>query len=254
MRIHSSPAPVAIFALGLCSLFVPAAAAQNAPLHVIVSNGAKTVVEELEPQCERAIGHPLAIQYGTTASLKQKIEGGEAFDVAVLTSEAIGDLVKAGKAAGAVQIARCGIGVGVRAGTPKPDLGTPEAVKRMLHDARSIAYAGDGASRGYIDQMIEHLGLTALLKPKTILTQGSVAAGEKVASGEATLVMTLVSEVLPMKGVTLAGPLPAELQNYVNFSVAAGVNAKNPESKKLISFLTGPAAAPVYKAKGMEPR
>jgi molybdate transport system substrate-binding protein len=249
MRIRSA----AFFALSLYLPFSPAIPAQNPPLHLIVSNGVKTVIEELQPQCERTMGRPLAIEYGTTSGLKQKIEGGESFDLAILTSDAIDALVKSGKARGPVPIARCGIGVGVRSGASKPNLATPDAVKRMLLDAKSVAYAGNGASRVYIDQMIDHMGIAGQVKPKTILTEGSVAAGEKVAAGQAGLLMTLVSEILPMKGVTLAGPLPPELQNYVNFSVAAGSQAPSTASQKLIRFLSSSMAAATYKAKGLEP-
>jgi len=255
MRFHFRLARTAIVPLGL-ALLASYAAAQTTPVHVIVSNGMREVVLELKPQCERAIGHPLELEFGTTTGLKQKIDGGEPFDVAILTSEAVEDLVKSGKAAGSpARLARSGIGVGVHAGAPKPDIGTPDALKHTLLNAKFIAYAGDGASRVFIDRMIEKMGIAAEMKPKTMLTQGSVAAGEKVASSDGGLVLTLVSEILPMHGVTLAGAFPAELQNYVSFSAAAGAHAKNPESgNKLIAFLTGPGAAPVYKAKGMEPR
>jgi molybdate transport system substrate-binding protein len=241
--------------LALLCLPPLAAAAQPAPVRVLVSNGMKAVFEDLQSQSERAIGHPLVVEYNSTAALKQKIDAGTNFDAAILTSEAIDKLVKEAKAAPgtSADFARCGIGVAVRAGSAKPDIRTPAALKQTLREAASITYAGDGASRTYIDKMLEHLGVAEATKPKTTLTQGSGPAMERVAAGQATIVMTLMSELLPVHGIDIVGPLPAELQSYVRFGAAAGAKASQPEgARALIAFLGSPAAASVYKAKGME--
>lgn len=221
----------------------------------MASNGMKAVVEELQPKCERAIGHPLSIEYGSTAGLKQKIDAGAAFDAVILTSEVIGDLVKEGKAtAGSrADFARCGVGVAVRTGSAKPDISTPAALKRTLHEATSITYAGDGASRGYIDKMLERLGLAEETKAKIVLTKGSGPAMESVAAGKVAVVMTLMSELMPVHGIDIVGPFPAELQNYVSFGAAVGVKATEPDAARaLIAFLKSSEAAPAYKSKGME--
>lgn len=243
-------------ALGLIVLFSHAAAAQNGPVRLIVSNGMRTAVEELRPQCERAVGRPLEIQFGTTVPLMEKIAAGGTFDAVVLTAEAIGDLVREKKAVGPpAPLARCGVGVGTRAGAAKPDIHTPEALKRALLDAKSVAYAKDGASRGFIDGAFEKMGIAGAMKNRILLTQGSVAAGESVAAGQGGLVLTLVSEILPMKGIELVGPLPPQLQNYVNFAGAAGAHTAAPDAAAaVIRFFQSPAAAAVYKAKGLEPR
>jgi molybdate transport system substrate-binding protein len=236
-------------------LLAQAAAAQSGVLRVLASNGMKAVIEELQPRCERSIGHPLAIQYGSTVGLREKIDAGEAFDVAILTSEAIGELVKESKARAGTQadFARCGVGVAVRAGSPRPDISTPAALKRTLQAAKSITYARDGASRGYIDKMLERLGLAEETKSKIVLTQGSGPAMASVASGQVALVMTLMSELLPVHGIDVVGPFPAELQNYVSFGAAASPKTSQIEgAKALIAFLKGSEAAPVYKNKGME--
>jgi molybdate transport system substrate-binding protein len=238
------------------TLFVSIAGAQTAPIRVLASNGVKAVVEELQPQSEKAIGHPLSIQYNSTASLQQKIEAGEPFDVAVLTSEAIAGLVKTGKVAKgtSTELARCGVGVGVRAGAEKPDIHSSEALKRTLLEAKSVAYAEDGASKSYIDKMLERLGIASELKAKALLTKGSGPALASVAAGKTSIVMTLISEILPVPGVQLVGPFPAELQNYVSFAAGAGGGASNSEAaKSLIAFFAGQKAAPVYKARGLEP-
>jgi molybdate transport system substrate-binding protein len=239
---------------GLICFLAQSAAAQG-PVRVLVSNGMKAVVEELQPRCERAIGHALSLEYGSTAGLKQKIDAGAPFDAVILTSEAIGELVKEGKviAATRADFARCGVGVAVRAGSAKPDISTPAALKRTLREAASITYAGDGASRAYIDKMLEELGLAEEAKPKIVLTQGSGPAMASVAAGQAALVMTLMSELLPVHGIDVVGPFPAELQNFISFGAAASVKASEPKgAEALIAFLLSAESAIVYKTKGME--
>jgi molybdate transport system substrate-binding protein len=244
----------AAIAAGLAVLSLPAA--QNAPVRVLASNGVKAVIEELQPQCERAIGRPLAIQFGSTTDLIKKINAGEAFDLTMLTSEAVDQLIKAGKLAPkATPLARCGVGVGIHSGAPKPDISTPEAMKRTLLKAKSVTYAEDGASRPFVEKMEERLGITSEVNAKTMLTHGSGAATANVANAKADLVLTLASEILPVHGIELVGPLPESLQGYVNFAAGIDPHSKNGEAaQSIIQFLTGPSAAPVYKAKGMEAR
>jgi molybdate transport system substrate-binding protein len=231
--------------------------AQTTPVRMLVSNGVKAALDDLKPQCERAIGRPLAIQFGSTTGLKQKIDGGEAFDVTLLTTEAIDSLIKEGKleAGTRVDLARCGVGLAVRSGAPKPDIRTPEALKRSLLKAKSIAYAGDGASRPFIEKMFQSLGIAADVKSAIVLTKGSGPAMESVAQGKADVVLTLMSELLPVHGIDVVGPFPPEVQNYVNFSGAVAHKAQNADAAKaVLRFLAGPGAAPTYKHKGMEPR
>ena len=259
MRKQSIRALLAAVSAGLClCLAAPAPTGQGAPIRVFVSNGVKTVIDELRPQWEKAAGHPVSFEFGTTASLKQRLEAGEAFDVAVLTSEAIADLVKNGKAAGAsrVELARCGIGMGMRAGAAKPNIRTADALKQTLQKAQSVSYASEGASRAYLDKMFEQFGIADVMKVKTVLTPSSVKSNELVRDGKAEYILTLVSEILPAApGVELVGPLPKEVQNYVSF--AAGVSAKTSNAEAgnaMIQFLKSSTAASVFKAKGLEVR
>ena len=240
---------------GLLTLCQPRARAQGSPVRVLSSNGFKAVIDALGPQCERAIGHQLAVPFGTSASLRQKVDAGDAFDVAVVTAEAMDDLVKAGKVRASTRAAlgRSGIGVGIRAGAKKPDIKTPEALRTTLLAARSITYAGDGASRPHIEKMVSVLGIADVMTKKTLLEQGSVRAAAKVAGGDAELLITLVSEILPAPGVELVGPLPAAFQHYVSFAAATGAKATNPDAgKALIACLSGPSVAATLKAKGMD--
>ena len=253
MDLRSLVALLAAAAIGI-ALLRPVAA-QPKPLRVFASNGVKAVVEELQPKCEQAIGHPLAIEFNSAAALKQRIDGGEAFDVALLTNEVIDALSKEGKIVAGTQtdLARAGIGVGIRAGASKPDVSTADALKRTLLSAKTVTYAKEGASRRLLEKMYDRLGIANEMKSKVIFQTVSGRAQAAVAEGQAEMVLTLIPEILPVPGVQLAGPLPKDLQGYIHFQAAISASSNNAEADKaLIRFLTGPVATPVYKAKGME--
>ena len=239
----------------LLAVLIGAAAshAQGHAVRVLISNGFRAVFDELVPACERSIGHSVTAQSGTSTSLIEKVNAGEPFDVAIMTTEAMESLAKAGKVATRTPLGRSGIGIGSRAGARKPDIGNAETLKKTFLAAKSITYAGDGASRPHIDRMMVTLGIADVMTKKTLLEQGSVRAAAKVASGDAELLITLVSEILPAPGVELVGPLPMQFQNYVSFAGAAGVKSDNAAAgKSLISCLSGPNVAATLKAKGME--
>jgi molybdate transport system substrate-binding protein len=256
MLIRSTAAAIAATTLGCIFLSAPEVAAQSGAVRVLVSNGMKAAMEELQPQCERAIGRPLAMQFNSTASVKKMIEAGEGFDVTIITTEAIADLIKQGKLASGsrADLCRSELGIGVRAGAAKPDIHTADAFKRTLREAKSITYPQDGASRGYIEKMFERLGIAADVQPRIILAPGSGPATESVAAGKAAMVITLFSEIVPIHGVEILGPLPGEFQSDIRFSAATSATSKNAESgKALIAYLAGPKVASTLKAKGLEP-
>jgi molybdate transport system substrate-binding protein len=229
--------------------------AQIVTVRVLVSNGLKAAMEQLQPRCERAIGHPLVLQFNSTAALKKKIAAGEEFDVAMITVEAIDDLAKQAKVVGGTRasLGRSRLGIGIRAGAAKPDIHTPEALKRALLAARSITFPEDGASRPNIEQMFARLGIAAALQSRIMLVQGSGPATQSVADGRAEMVITLFSEIVPVHGVEILGALPGEFQYDVRFEGAVSATAKNPEAAKaLIAFLTGPEAGAVFKASGLD--
>lgn len=228
---------------------------QTPEIRVLASNGVKAVMEALLPQCERAVGRPVAIRFNSSTALKQSIDAGEAFDVAIVTTDMMDVLIKEGiiRAGTSAGVARSGIGVGIRAGAQNPDIRTPEAIKQTLLKARAITYAEDGASRTHILRMLDRLGIAEEVKSRTILEQGSIRSASRVAQGDADLVITLISEILPIAGVELLGPLPAEFQNYVSLAAGVGAKSKNAEAaRSLITFLSGPATASTLEAKGME--
>jgi molybdate transport system substrate-binding protein len=252
---RSLAATVIAMLLALSGLSVPRAEAQGNALHLLVSNGMKGSMEALQRQCEKEIGRPLAIQFGSTASLKQRIEAGEAFDVTIITFEAIDDLIKKSlvTSPSRTAIGRSELGIGIRAGSARPDIRTPAALTQALRSAPSITYPQDGASRGFIEQMFDKLGIAAAVKPKIILANGSTAATESVAAGKATMVLTLFSEIVPTQGVEILGPFPGEYAYDIRFAAAASAKSRQGDgAKALIAYLAGPNVTPILKAKGID--
>ena len=247
------PRSTTLAMLGTVTLF-GLASADAAEVRVLASNGVKAAVEELKPQLEKASGSTLSIDFSTAAALRERIEKGETFDVAVLTDDAMDALMKAGKLSPMLhsELAKVGVGVGYRKGARKPDVRTAASIKQALLNARSIAYTGNGASRPGIDRMFEQLGIAGQLHTKSHLTPAG-AAPASVGKGESDLVLTLISEILPEPGVELAGPIPSEFQTYIGFSAAPSPKAAaSRAAAAVIKFLDSPAAAAIYNAKGME--
>lgn len=255
MSVRGFATAIIATAAGLLLLITQPAAQQPSEVRVLASNGVKAVIEEVVPRAERAIGHSLAVTFNSSVALKERIDKGEAFDVAIMTTEMIDTLIKEGKVTAGTQanVARSGIGVGIRSGAARPGIKTAAAIKRTLLDAKAITYAQDGASRVHIVEMLDRLGIADQVGRKTILEQGSVRSAGRVAAGDADLIMTLISEILPIPGVELVGPLPPEFQSYVTLAAGVGAKARSPEAARgLVKFLTGPDIVATLKAKGME--
>src|SRR5215467_6772322 len=207
-------------------LFTQTSFASAGEVKILTAGAFKQVVLALVPDFEKATGNKVVVDNDTAGGLKKRIEGGEPFDVAVITPAVIDQLASAGKiAAGSrVNLASVGIGVVVKEGAPKPDVSTVDAFKRALLAAKSVAYidpASGGSSGIYVAGLIDKLGIADAIKPKTKLKQGGYVA-DLIASGEAELGLHQISEILPAKGVTLVGPLPAEIQNYTTYAAAVG--------------------------------
>jgi molybdate transport system substrate-binding protein len=229
--------------------------AQTKDIRVLASNGMRAVIEELRPRLQREAGRPLTIEFNTSAATRQRIESGEAFDIAILTAEVVNELMKSGKIASGsvVDLGRSGIGFGIRAGAPRPDILTTDAVRRALLNAKSLTWVTVGASRVHIDRMLDSLGIAAQVKPKTLLTQSVDESVASVAAGKTEMIVTLISEILPAKGLQYVGPLPTKFQNYVAFAAGVSPASSAPApSVALIRLLAEPAVARVYESKGME--
>ncbi|MBI4885796.1 MAG: substrate-binding domain-containing protein [Acidobacteria bacterium] len=247
--------PVAVLlaaAFGCTS--APAEPPAPTEVRVLSSNGVKSVIDDLRPEIERAVGHALSIEFSTAASLKTKIEGGEAFDVAILTPALIDNLIAQGKVAAdsRTDVARAGVGVGTRQGAPAVDISTPEALKSTLLKARSVTFTAEGQSRTTIDRAFDTLGIADAMRPKIIL-KGPGESPEAVASGDAEMVITLMSEILPVPGIQLVGPLPAALQGYVSFTAGRSSTARDAgAANALLRYLSDPAVAAAMKAHGLD--
>ena len=247
-RLFAATAAIAF----ACALTVVRAADD---LTVLSSNGYQAVLEDLAPRFERATKRKLAVTYDLAATLRQQIEGGRSFDLAILTPAAIDELIKAGRvtAASRTPLARVGLGFAIRAGARKPDVTTADAFKRTLTDAQSITYVKEGASGVAFAALLQRIGMADALKPKTKLASTRDEVGEVIVRGDAQLGVLPVSEILPMKGIQLGGAFPADVQTYI--VMVAGASAKSADSKgvhELIRFLTAADATPVLTAKGME--
>lgn len=242
--------------LGLSSGSIPVAAAE---IKVLCTHAFKEAVIEASAQFEKQTGNKLSVVYSTTGDIVKRINNGETPDVVFASAAAVQNLAKAGKivAGSDVPVARTGVGIAVRAGAPKPDISSVEALKRSLLAAKSIAYSDpkDGGASGiHFAQVVQRLGLTEELKPKTILIGGGGNVGEAVAKGEAEMGVQMTTELLPVPGTQYVGPLPGELQDMMVF--AAGVGASGQQrgaGSAFIKFLLSPQGTHILEATGLEP-
>jgi molybdate transport system substrate-binding protein len=228
------------------------AVVEAAEIKVLSSVGMQPATPEIIAQFEGATGHRIAVTYGLAAVLKTKFLEGEPADVLILTSPIVDDLVQQGKVVpgSKVDVARSGVGIGVKAGAPKPDIGTPEALKTAVLAARSIGYSRAGASGVAFARVLERLGIAEQVAAKYKDT--GTRAGEMLAAGEIELGAAQIPELMAVPGVEVVGPLPADLQTITIFSVGLATGAREADAAKaFIQFLAGPRAAPVYKAKGL---
>ncbi|HYF56018.1 MAG TPA: substrate-binding domain-containing protein [Salinarimonas sp.] len=235
-----------------------AAEAGAAEIKVLTTGAYKPVIEELVPAFERETGHKVVVQNDTAGAVVRRINGGEAFDVLVLTPAGFADLAKRGRvfAESPRELARVGIGVAVRAGAPKPDISTAEAFKTALLSARSVAMidpAAGGSSGLYLAQLFARWGIADQIKAKAVLVPGGLVAS-RVVSGEADVAIHQISEILAVKEAVLVGPLPEEVQNYTTYSgTISAAPSDLTAAQAFLGALTGPGAGRVLAAKGMMP-
>jgi molybdate transport system substrate-binding protein len=226
-------------------------AANADELKVFTSRAVATVLDKIGPEFERATGHKLHVISGFSPTFVKQINAGEAFDVVVSPPPTIDGLIKDGKVKpdSRTNLVRSGVGVAVRAGTPKPDISSVDSFKRALLNAKSIGYLPTAG----VPQLLERLGIADAVKPKATIPTTDIVS-ELVAKGELELGVVVTTQILTTPGVELAGPLPPEIQFYTVFTAAVSANSKSPDAARdLIKFLTGPTAIPVIKSQGMEP-
>jgi len=232
-------------------------AAGAAELKVLTAGAFKPVVAALAPVFEGQTGHTVRIENDTAGALARRIGNGEAFDVVVLTPAAMEPLEQAGRVArgSSVRLARVAIGVAVKQGAPLPAIGSESALRQALLAARAVAYidpAAGGSSGIYLAQLFQRMGIVAQIAPKAVLVPGGLVA-QRLVSGEADLALHQISEILAVPGVTLVGPIPAEVQNYTVYAGGlAATSADLPAARAFLELLAGERAKTVLKDKGME--
>jgi molybdate transport system substrate-binding protein len=224
-------------------------------MKVLCTNGLKTVMLDLAPAFERTSGTKLAITWGSAAGLVKELEAGAAADLVILTAEAIDDLIKRGKvvAGSRVDLARSGIGIAVRKGASKPDIGSPDALKQTLLAAKSVAHSKTGMSGIYFPTVLARLGITDAMKSKIVMPEPGTPVGDVVAKGGAEIGVQQISELLPVAGVEVVGPLPATLQKITTFSAGIPSAAKEPDAAKALVTFVAKEARPLLGPKGLEP-
>jgi molybdate transport system substrate-binding protein len=257
MRI---PAKFRALALGFAGALLLAGAANADEVRVMISGGLTAAFKELVPEFERVTGNRVLTAYGpsmgtTVNAIPIRLERGEPVDVLIMVGYALGDLIKQGKvvADSRVDLTKSLIGVVVKSGAPKPDISSADALKRALLAAKSIAYS-DSASGVYVStEMFQRLGIAEAVKDKARKIPAEPVAGV-VARGDAEIGFQQISELRPVPGVDIVGPLPSELQTVTIFSAGVATVSREPEAgKALIKFLASPAAGAAIIKSGMEP-
>src|SRR5262249_3649891 len=250
-----------VAAIGLAILLpglTAASAVRAAEIKVMSTVALSATLDELKPKFEAATDHKITLVYSVIADLRKRIQEGETADVMILSRTALDDLQGQGKvASGSIaNVASSYVAIAVRAGAAKPDIGSAEALKRRLSAIKSIVYADPakgGASGVYFAKVLDRLGITDQMKAKTLLGPGAQAA-EVVARGEAEMGVAQASEIVPIAGAQLVGPLPGDLNNVTVFAAGVGPASQDASAAKaLIQFITSPTGAAVLTSKGMDP-
>jgi molybdate transport system substrate-binding protein len=232
---------------------------QAAEVKVLASVALTAALNELAPQYERATGNKLSLGYSLVADIRKRVLDGETADVIILSRPVMDELQKQDKlTAGSIaDVAGIAVAVTARAGAPKPDISSVDALKRSLLAAKSVVYADPakgGLSGVYFARVLDRLGIAEQMKPKTVLVPGDQSA-ELVAKGEAEIGVAQTSEIIPVAGAQLVGPLPGDLNLVTVFSAGLGAGTKAADAAtSYVKFITGPAAATVLKARGMDPK
>jgi molybdate transport system substrate-binding protein len=237
-----------------CAAVFGSVGAVAAEVKLIASPGVRAVVNELAPQFEKATGHKVARDFAVIAILQRRIEAGEAFDIVIPGPELVDDLVKQGKVAADTRAAfgRTGVALGVPKGAPKPDISTPENLKRALLSAKTVGHSKEGQTGTHFLEALKRLGILEQMRPKL----RPLAGGEDVIAmrkRELDIIASGMGVVMELPETDFVGGLPPEVQGYVRFAIGVSATSKEPQTARaLVEFLTSPSVAPTFKAKGME--
>jgi len=226
-----------------------------ADIVVLSTTSAKEALTELVPMFQSATGHTVTVSYSPGSGIGDRIRSGAAGDLLIAPTEFSDPLIKEGRliAGSRIDFVRSGSAVAVRAGVPKPDIASPESFKQALIAARTISYSR-GASGLQFVETIARLGIADVVKQKSVLPEPGELVGAVVARGAAEIGIQQLSELLPVRGIDIVGPLPAELQKEIVYGTSALPNGKAPEAAKAFAvFLTSAAAKPILKKHGLDP-
>jgi molybdate transport system substrate-binding protein len=243
------------FIITAASTLLLSSLADAAEIKVLSTQATEEAYRELVPQFEQTSGHKVTTVFTGTLDANKRLAAGESYDLLIMSGPSIDEHIKGGKvAAGSrVDLAKSGVGVGVKAGAPKPDISTTEAVKKTLLAAKSIGYS-TGPSGNYVIGLFQRMGIADEIKGKLKQTPTGVFVGSVIANGEAEIGFQQVSELSHFAGVDYVGPLPADIQQLTVFSSGISVGTKEADAAKaLVKFITAPAAAAAFKKRGMEP-
>ena len=246
----------ALGAMGVLAATTFAPAADE--IKVLHAGAFTQVMRPIAWDFEGRTGNKVVTQRDTVGALTKRIEGGEAFDLAILTPAAIDGLVTKGRIrpGSRTNLAQVGVGIVVKEGAPRPDISTVDAFRNALLQAKSVAYIdpqAGGSSGIYVAALLERLGIAAQIKPKSVLVHGGAVA-DHVANGEAEIGIHQISEILPVAGAVLVGALPQEIQNYTTYAAGIGSVSRDPDAAAaLIKSFEGERAAAVMRQKGMAP-
>lgn len=228
-------------------------AAPASEIRVWTARAIATVLAEIGGEFERVTGHRLIVTSDLPPAFLRRVEAGETYDVLISGSSPVDEWIREGRIVSKTrtEIARSGIGVGVKAGRRKPDISTVDTFTRAMLDAKSIAYLRVGSGI-FLDELFERLGIRKALESRATRPDSDIVS-ELVAKGQVELGIVVITQILTTPGVDLVGPLPSEIQSYVTFVAGVSSHSQAPDAANdLIAFLTGPRAAAVIKSQGME--
>ena len=230
-------------------------AASAAEIKVIASGATKEIINEILPAFEKNSGHKVAIEFTGTANIKKRIAAGETYDLVIVGAPEIDAFAQQGKIASGTRtdLMKSGVGVAVRSGASKPDIGSSEALKKTLLAAKSIGYSS-GPSGDHMVNLVERMGIADQVKPKMKQVPSGSRISTMIESGEAEIGFQQISELIHENGIDYIGPLPSEVQKITVYAAGLHTGAREPEAAKaLVKALAAPDAATLIKAHGMEP-
>mgnify|MGYP006282863685 CR=1 FL=1 len=240
----------------LLAAMAPSLAAE--PVRVLSAGAFKPVVLDLAPAFERSAARPLRVDNDTAGAILKRMRAGEQWDLVIAPPATLNTLASEGRidSASIKPLSRVAIGVAVRRGSAKPDIGTVEQFRSAVLNARNPAFIdpkAGGSSGIYLDGLFQRMGIAEAIRPKAILVPGGLVA-ERLVSGEADLAIHQISEILPVAGAELVGPLPDSIQNYTVYAAAiVRGSALAASGLQLIDLLGSEQAASVIRGRGMEP-